>query len=95
MLYSLRAMPEDIEKKIEELTRMVAENTRVVKKIRSVQKWNNIWTLLRYVIIIGLAIGAFYFVEPYYKQVQDLYAKGSAQFNSFSNFFSPSTTTPR
>ena len=49
------------------------ENNRMLKKMRSAQKRANFLKLLYWLIIIGIAVGGFYFLQPYFEVVQDLY----------------------
>lgn len=62
--------------------------------------WGRIFHFFYWVIIIGLSIGAYYFVQPYVEQVQGVYGgfkgdvenvKGAAsKFSEFGNFFNKS-----
>jgi hypothetical protein len=86
-------MEQDIERKIDQLTRLTEENNKLLKKVRRVQKWAQISSFIRYLVVIGIALGTFYFLKPYYDQVMDLYNRGTAQINSLQGYFSPSTST--
>ena len=37
----------------------------LVRKLWRAEKWRRFWTIFRYVIYIGIILGAFYFLTPY------------------------------
>jgi hypothetical protein len=82
----------DIEEKrlIEETVALVRENNRLIKKIRRAALWGRATRIVYWVLIIGVAIGAFYFLQPYVDGVRSFYQNiQSTQegFGSFFNFF--------
>ena len=58
-----------------ETVTLVKENNKMLKKVRSVQKWANFWLTIKALIFIGVALGSFYFLEPYINKTIDLYNK--------------------
>jgi hypothetical protein len=70
-------MDPESKKLLEETFRLAEENNRMLHKVRSVQKWAAFWSGLKIFIIIGITLGAFYFLEPYLKKVMDLYGSVS------------------
>jgi len=53
------------------------ENNHILKGIRNSNRWGTIFKVIYWVTIIGVAIGAFYYVQPYvdmatkaYKSIQ-------------------------
>lgn len=51
--------------KLNEILNKQEETLALVKKLWKAEKWRRIWTILRYVVYIGVLIGAFYFLTPY------------------------------
>lgn len=41
------------------------ETLFLVRKLWRAEKWRRFWTIFRYVIYIGIILGAFYFLTPY------------------------------
>jgi len=76
-----------LEKKIDTLTKLTEENHDMLKKVRRVQKWSRASQIVKYVFIIGISLGAFYFLKPYYQAGIDFYTKGANSINSVQNFF--------
>ena len=52
---------------------LVEENNKLLHKIRGVQKRETLWSVLKFVVIIAIAFGSFYYIEPYLNKVMDLY----------------------
>ncbi len=48
------------------------ETLTLVRKIWRAEKWRRFWTILRYVIFIGIIFGAFYFLTPYIERVMSV-----------------------
>jgi hypothetical protein len=71
-------MDPESKKLLEETLELVQENNKMLHRVRSVQKWATFWSGLKIIVIIGLALGSFYFLEPYINKGVDLY-------NSISN----------
>ncbi len=53
--------------------RMVEENNALLRKMHRSALVGRIFSILYWVIIIGLSVGAFYFIQPYVNQIQGLY----------------------
>ncbi len=49
------------------------DNNKMLHKLRSVQKREFIWRAVKFILIIGIAFGAFYYIEPYMNKVMDIY----------------------
>jgi len=66
-------MDSESKKLLEETLELARENNKMLHKVRGVQKWAAFWSGLKIFIIIGIALGSFYFLEPYINKVTDLY----------------------
>ncbi len=49
---------------IEEILKKQEETLILVQKLWRAEKWRRLWTIFRYVIYIGVLLGAFYFLTP-------------------------------
>lgn len=63
----------DTEKEIQRLKEIVKENNRILKKIQSKMRWATAWTIVKLVIYIGLAVGAWYYLEPIYEETMEAF----------------------
>ncbi len=65
------------------------ENNHILKGIRSSNRWSAFFKAFYWIIIIGVSVGAFYYVQPYvdvamkaYKSVQGDFSKVKSVVNS-------------
>ena len=75
-------MDPESKKMIEETFYLARENNKMLLKIRSVQKWDVFWSLLKWFVIIGIALGSFYYLEPYYNKIVNFYSSISGTSQS-------------
>jgi len=64
---------------------LAEENNKMLHKIRGVQKRETLWQVVKIFIIIGIAFGAFYYVEPYLNKVMSLYNSVSGMEQKLNN----------
>ena len=67
-------MNENIEKLIKENLELTKENNKMLRKIRSYQKWQQITRALYILIIIGVTLGAFVYLQPIIKQITSIFS---------------------
>ncbi len=79
-------MDPEMKQKIDELFELTKENNKLLRKMRSSQKWASITRLLYWIVIIGVSIGAYYYVEPYLKQIINVYSQGVTTLDKVQNF---------
>lgn len=75
-----------MKQKIDELFELTKENNKILRKLRSSQRWASITRLLYWLVIIGLSVGAYYYVEPYLKQMMNVYSQGVTTLDKIQNF---------
>lgn len=73
--------------KLEELFKMVEENNKLLKKMKRTQEIGQLMRVIYWLVILGTALGAYYFVQPYVDQVKDLYGGASDTVNGFGSLF--------
>ena len=70
---------------LEENLRLSKENNVLLLKIRSVQRWAQITRIFYWFLIIGVSIGAFYFIKPYLGNLLNVYTGGVSGINNISD----------
>ncbi|HLP43827.1 MAG TPA: hypothetical protein VK145_00945 [Candidatus Nanoarchaeia archaeon] len=73
------------------LMALTEENNRMLKRIRRAAFWNGLIRIVYWLIILGISIGAYYYVQPYLEQLITTYKAvqtGTAQIQGFVNPFS-------
>lgn len=78
-------MEQDIEDRLARIEKVVSDNNAMLTKLRNAQKNAVYWRLVYWLVIIGLTLASFYFIEPYIGQLGAAYGIGGD---------SSSTTTP-
>ena len=58
-------MDSESKKLLEDTYKLTKENNKILHKVRSIQKWQAFWSALRIIILIGITLGAVYYLEPY------------------------------
>lgn len=72
--------------KIDEIFELTKENNKLLHKLRSSQKWASITRLLYWLVIIGISIGAYYYVEPYLQKIMNAYSQSMSTLDKVQNF---------
>jgi len=76
-------MDPELKRMLDENLELSRENNAMLRKLRNTQKWSKIWSLVKYLILAGVAFGAYKFLEPYLKNIADM----MQQLSGFKSFF--------
>ena len=71
---------------LEKAVRLSEENNIILRKMRRSAMWGTTFRIFYWTIIIGLSIGAFYFLEPYAKTVAKSYTQFRSDLDTFQHF---------
>lgn len=66
---------------------LAEENNSMLRKLRRGQIYGRIWSITYWTIIIGAAIGAFYFLQPYIDFVKSAAAQAETYRGGAAEFF--------
>ncbi len=58
---------------LDEIKGIASENNRLLKKLLGYQRRQFAWFILRWVVVIGLTLGTFYYLEPYLTPLLETY----------------------
>ena len=78
-------MDQDIKNLLEENIALNKANNEMLVKLIKAQKWQMIYRICYWAIIILSAIGAFYFIEPYLGSILGLYTGGASNITNVSD----------
>jgi hypothetical protein len=56
---------------------LVEDNNKMLHKIRNAQKMATFWHILKFILIIAIAVASVYYLEPYLTKIMDLYNTAS------------------
>jgi len=83
-------MDPESKKLLEETLTLEQENNKILHSMRRSMMWTRVMNVIYWLIIIGISVGAFYFLQPYFDKVIGLYntISGTEQkVNTTSNSF--------
>ncbi len=66
---------------------LAQENNKMLRSIRRGMFWGKIMRVVYWVIIIGAAIGVYYYIEPYLNGAIGAYGGVKGDLRSFGNLF--------
>lgn len=73
-------MDPDERKMLQEAVELSRENNKIVRKMWRLAQWGRAIKAVYWIILIGITIGAFYFLQPYVETLQGVYGTiGDAQ----------------
>jgi hypothetical protein len=76
---------------LERTYKLAEENNEILRKIRRINRWTIAFRIAYWVILVGLAVGALYFIQPYIDAVmgtyQDLLGISESNAQGFASLF--------
>ncbi len=66
-------LDEEKDRDIRQIKELTLENNRMLHSMQRRARFGLVWKIIYWGILIGGAIGAFYFIQPYYERVQNTY----------------------
>ena len=62
--------------------KILLENNQMLHKLLRAQHWATAWSVLRWVIIIGISIASYYYLQPYLDQMLKIYQQIQPQLQN-------------
>ena len=71
----MMAFMEEIETKelLEKELELAKENNKILKRIQRGMRWGNFFSIVYWLFILGTAVGAYYFIQPFIESFGDTY----------------------
>ena len=63
------------------------ENNKILHSLKRQMLWGRIFRIVYWVLIIGAAIGVYYYIDPYINQAIDAYGSVKGNIRSFGDLF--------
>jgi hypothetical protein len=70
---------------LEKTLSVAEENNKLLHKVRGVQKRQALWTAFKLLVIVGLTLGSFYYLEPYVNKMMDTFNQLSGMQKSLDS----------
>ena len=80
-------MNPDEQRQLKEALELARENNAIIKKMWRATQWGRAIKALYWLIIIGITIGAFYFLQPYVDLLENVYGGLSGAPEQFRALF--------
>ena len=58
---------------LQKLTKLTEENNKILLKMQRNARWLNFFSIIKWIIIIGLTVGSYIVVQPYINPIIDMY----------------------
>ncbi|MES2023272.1 MAG: hypothetical protein V4439_01165 [Patescibacteria group bacterium] len=78
-------MDAEDKKMLQETFALATESNKILKKMRSAQKWASFMRYVYWAIIIGLGVGSFYLIQPYIDKAQGLINQSQTSLKNLQN----------
>ncbi len=75
-------MDPESKKLLEETYSLEEENNKMLHSLRRSMLWSRIMSIIYWVLIIGISVGAFYFIQPYFDQAMKVYNEVKGNFDN-------------
>jgi hypothetical protein len=78
-------MDPESKKLLQDTFALAEDNNNMLHKIRRGQKWASFTRMMYWLIIIGISVGSFYYLQPYIDQMRTVIDNTTATFQQFKN----------
>ena len=62
---------------------LAEENNKILRAMKRSLLWSRIMNAIYWILIIGISIGAFYFLQPYVDKLMETYGSVTTELKSF------------
>lgn len=67
---------------LERILKLEQENYRILKALRSSQRWGVFWGFLKFLLIVIPLIAAYFYLQPYLEMIWATYTQAQGQLDS-------------
>ena len=88
LCYYIFMQPEEKEM-LKKTLELAQENNKMLHSIQRSMVWGRIMKVIYWIVIIGVAIGAYYYIQPYIDSAVNAYSDVKGDLKSFGSMFKP------
>lgn len=73
------------------------ESLKILKKMRRASAFGTVFKIVKFIVIVALSYGAYYYIEPYLRGVVDMLSnisQGAGQIKQAGGALNPSSVAP-
>ena len=78
---------QEIRVELKKLARLTEENNVMLHSVQRRARLSLIWSVFRWAIVIAIAVGSIYYIQPYLEQLAAVYESLTGNNLDFMNFF--------
>lgn len=75
--------------KLDRALELSEENNAILKKMHRAMRWGRLVRIVYWTILIGVSVGAFYFIQPYIDQLVNIYGGVVDTAGNINSLFAP------
>ena len=79
-------MDSESKKLLEETLELAQENNKMLHKMKRSMNISSAMSFIYWLFIIGSAVGAYYYIQPYISEIESVYTKATDTVNTIKNF---------
>lgn len=64
---------QEIQTELKKITKLTEENNEMLHSVERRSRIAVLWSIFRWVFVVAIAIGAFYYIQPYLEKVMEIY----------------------
>jgi len=80
-------MDPESKKLLEDTFVLAKENNKMLHSVMRYMRISRMMSIIYWVLIIGSAVGAYYFIQPYVDQLIGIYGGAKSGLDNFGSFF--------
>ena len=58
---------------LEETAKLTQDNNKILHSMRRAMRWGRFFTVIKLLVIVGLTLGAYYYIQPYVETLLGIY----------------------
>ena len=66
-------MEQEDRERLKRVLELAENNGKILKKMRSTMRWGRVLESIYWIVIVGIAAGSFYFLQPFLLSIQGTY----------------------
>ncbi len=86
MSYYIHMQPEEKEM-LKKTLELAQENNKMLHSIRRSMRWGRVMKIIYWIIIIGAAVGVYYYITPFIDNAVNAYGNVKGDLRSFGDLF--------
>lgn len=66
-------MEKEDRERLKRILELTEKNNKIIRQMHATMRWGRVLKVIYWIVILGIAVGAFYFLQPVLTSVRDTY----------------------